>query len=480
MYKKIVALSLIGLLGFQSCDDQLDINRDPDSLSPEAIPMNSEMPTGITGVGASAGSYFALAGGFWSQFWTQSAVANQYKALDDYSLNGGDNIVTGAWTSMYDALTDVRNVKKNAELAENWNYYLIATVMEVYASQLLVDFYGSIPYTEANNSAILNPAFQSADEVYDLMVSDLKLALSKDLSASSTDVIPGNDDFLFGGDMDKWKQFANTLLLKLYLRQTEVRPSVAQSGVQSLAGVSFLTEDAAITQFVDEANRSNPLYESDRRQLNVATNLRASTTMGAYLQENSDTLRLSNFYDGTTFQNQGDFDNAAGASVSVVVLNATDPVYFISAAESYFLQAEAALRYGTGDAQALYEAGVMAAFSQFGLDGSSFVSGVYAYPAGSMEENLEAIIVQKWVSFFPGKGYESFIEQNRTGYPAISSVVQASESYVPGELVYSLEGVTGNGNFPRRFEYSQTEGQRNSNAPDTTIDITEPVWYDAN
>ncbi|APD07034.1 hypothetical protein UJ101_01518 [Flavobacteriaceae bacterium UJ101] len=479
MNKKILALIFTGALVFNSCDEQLDINKDPDLLAPEAVPLNSQMPAGVTGVAASAGSYYALIGGFWSQFWTQSAVANQYKQIDDYSINSGDGMVNGSWSSMYDALTDIRSVKANAETAENWNYYLMATVMEVYASQILVDFYGSIPYSQANDPANLDPEFESADVVYDLMAANLNTALAKDLSTSSIDVIPGSDDFIFGGDMTKWTQFANTLLLKVYLRQSEVRPSVAEAGAKTLlAKNNFLMESAAITQFIDEANRSNPLYETDRRQLNVGTNLRASTTLGSFLDQNADP-RLAKFYDGTTFQDQGDFDQGSG-SASVVILSATDPVYFISAAESYFLQAEADLRYNGGsNAQTLYEEGVKAAFAQWELDATDLLAGAYAYPAGTEDENIEAVITQKWISFFPGNGYEGFIEHNRTNYPMETTTAQSDPTYIPGQFAYSVEGTTG-GAFPRRLEYSQQERQRNSNAPTTLLPVTEKVWYDAN
>lgn len=486
IYMKLSALIMASAtVLFMSCDTDLDINTDPDLLAPQDVPMSAQLPAAITGIAGSAGSYYALAGGFWSQYWTQSAVANQYKTIDDYSISSSDTFINNSWSSMYDALTDVRNIKANALAQENWNYYLIATTLEVYASQLLVDFYGSIPYAEANNTAILNPAFNTAEEVYDLMVADLKDALSRDLSQSPLDNAPGSTDFLFGGDMDSWEAFANTLLLKVYLRQSEVRPSVAQNGITALtnSGASFLTTNAAITQFTDEDSKSNPLYESDRRQLNVATNLRASTTMGSYLESNSDP-RLSYFYDGTSYQNQGDFEDGV-ATTSVVILTPEDPYYFMSAAESYFLQAEANARYGGGtSAQSLYESGVSAAFNQWDnddedLDASSFLTGAYAYPNGTTQENIEAIIVQKWVSLFPGNGFEGFIEQNRTGYPSISPVAQDDLSYVPGEFAYSVEGKTG-GDFPKRFEYPLQESQRNTNAPDTVIDITVPVWYDAN
>jgi hypothetical protein len=314
------------------------------------------------------------------------------------------------------------------------------------------------------------------------MVIDLNTALGYDLANSPDDNIPGSSDFIFGGTMSKWTQFANTLLLKIYLRQTEIRPQVAQEGATNLinSGASFLTSDAAITHYSDEDSRSNPLFETDRRQLNVGTNLRASSTLGTYLQTNSDP-RLSSYYDGTTFQNQGDFDDGTG-NASVVTLSPEAPYYFISAAESYFLQAEARARFLEGtNAKAMYEAGVNASFNQWNEDGSSFITtgGAYEYPNATPSENIEAIITQKWVSLFPGNGHESFLEQNRTGYPKTSTVSQSDPTYIPGEFAYSIEGKTG-GKFPKRFEFPQQESQRNTNAPNTVISITEPVWYDAN
>jgi hypothetical protein len=480
LYKNISSLLLGGILLFTSCNTDLDINRDPDLLSPDQVPMSAELPAAMTGIAASAGSYYAIIGGFWSQFWTQSAVANQYKVIDDFTLFTGNSITNDAWSSMYDALTDVRNVKTNALAEENWNYYLIATTLEVYASQILVDYYGSIPYTEANNTAILNPAFNTAEEVYDQMVLDLTEALGKDLSLSPIANAPGSTDFAFAGDMTEWTKFANTLLLRVYMRQTEIRPSIAQSGITALltANTAFLDSDAAISQFTDEDSRSNPLYETDRRQLNVGTNLRASATMGSFLTENADP-RLAHFYDGTTFQSQGDFDQGTG-NESVVELSATTPFYFISLAESKFLQAEAEARYGTdANAKSLYEEAVNAAFTVWEEDATALLAGAYAYPSGTDAENIEAIITQKWVASFPGNGFESFIERNRTNYPATSSVAQTNPTYVAGQFAYPVEGKS-SGKFAKRLEYPQEERQRNSNAPSAVISITEAVWYDAN
>lgn len=476
--KKIATL-ITALFLLVSCDETFDINRDPDSLSPGQA-NSTILPAGIAGLAGAQGSYYAIIGGFWSQFWTQNNTSNQYKDVDQYSIGTNDYQV--GWTAMYDALNDIRVVKAQALAEQNWKYYLIATTLEVEASQVLTDLYDAIPYTEANNVNILQPKFNTGKETYDLMIADLKLALSKDLSASQG-TAPAADDFLFAGNMTNWTKFANTLLLKLHIRLTEVDPALAQSGIKALidSGAQFLDTDAAMTQFVDAANQSNPLYESDRRQLNTTLNLRASKTLYSYLQTNADP-RLGKYYGAGVPNTQGDFENTV-TNLSLVTLSATTPVFFISKEESYFLQAEALTRYyGGAGAKAKYDAGVTAGITRFGGTATALLAagGKYEFPATGTAAQVEAIITQKWIASFPGNGYESFLEQNRTGYPKVSTVAQTSDLYVPGQFSISVEGtkVTG-GKFPKRIILPNTVKSRNPNAPALKA-ITDVVWWDVN
>lgn len=474
---KKIATILTALFLLVSCDDTFDINKDPDALPPRQA-NSTILPAGIAGLAGAQGSYYAIIGGFWSQFWTQNNTSNQYKNVDSYSI--GTNDYQAGWTAMYDALNDIRVVKAQALAEKNWNYYLIATVLEVEGSQIMTDLYDAIPYTEANNVNILQPKFNTGKETYDLMIADLKLALSKDLS-TSVGSVPAADDFLFKGKMSDWTKFGNTLLLKLHLRLTEVNPSLAESGIKALinSGAQFLDVDAAMTQFEDAADRSNPLYESDRRQLNSTLNLRASKTLYTYLSVNQDP-RLSKYYGAGNPNNQGDFENTA-TGLSLVTLNATSPVFFISKEESCFLQAEALTRYFAGvGAKAKYDTGVTAGITRFGGTATTLLSagGKYEFPSTGTAAQIEAIITQKWIASFPGNGYESFIEQNRTGYPKVSSVPQISESYIPGQFSVSVENVTG-GKFPKRIVLPNTVKSRNPNAPALQA-ITVPVWWDVN
>jgi hypothetical protein len=477
MKKFIISILVLSTAAFIGCSTDLDINRDPDFLNPDNAPLSAQLPAGIIGIAGSEGASYAIIGGFWSQYWTQSNAANQYKDIDNYSIGTSD--YNYAWDGMYDALGDIRNVKRRALAEGNWKYYLIATTLEAQASQVLTDFYGAIPYKDANNKEILNPTFNSGEEIYDFMIADLNAALSKDL-ATSTGTNPGNDDFIFGGDMDKWTQFANTLKLKIYMRQTESsRSAIADAGITALlaSGVTFLNTDAAMTQFVDEINQSNPLYEYNNRRLNVATNLRMSTTLSSYLTANSDSRKGAYYLAGNSL-NQGDFTNPVGAgTIAVVNLNATTPVLFMSKEESLFLQAEAMERYNGGaGAKALYDAAVNANFARFSLSSGSLLTGAYAYPtAGTFSQKLEAIITQKWVASFPGNGFEAFFEKNRTGFPTTSAVAQSNIAYIPGQIAYAVNGATG-GLFPKRIVYPLSERNANSSAPNLVV-ITTPVWW---
>lgn len=479
--KKIATL-IAALFLLVSCDETFDINRDPDLL-PVGQAYSTILPAGIAGVAGAQGSYYAIVGGFWSQFWTQNTTSNQYKDVDQYSIGTNDYQV--GWTAMYDALNDIRVIKAKALKEQNWNYFLIATVLEVQASQVMTDLYDDIPYAEANNPLILQPKFNTGKETYDLMIADLKLALSKDQSASVGDK-PAKDDFIFGGDMTKWTKYGNTLLLKLHMRLTEVNPTLAQSGIKALidSGAQFLDVDASMHNFEDADSKSNPLFESDRRQLNTTLNLKASTTLYSYLDVNSDP-RIATYYEngGTSLgkaNNQGDFlNNATG--LSTVILAPKTPVYFISAEESYFLQAEALTRYYAGaGAKAKYDLGVTANFAKNSATASTFLAagGKYEFPAAGTAAQIEAIITQKWIASFPGNGYESFIEQNRTGYPKVSAVAQDDESYIAGQFSVSVQSVIGN-KFPKRIVLPNTVKTRNPNAPALKA-ISLPVWWDVN
>ena len=481
--KIIIPCSLLMLLLTAiGCKRTLDINQDPNNPSLSQGTPRLVFPAAVMATAGKVGGDLAIVGGIWGEYITQSAQANQYKYIDAYDVKSTDlnAIYTGLFAG---GLKNYQYVIDKSREASDWNFFLMGTVMKAYTTEVLVDLYDKIPYSQAlQGSSNLNPTFDDGYSIYVDLLKTLDSALAKDFSAS-TNSAPGTSDLVFGGNMARWKQFAYTLELKMYLRMINAKPTEAQTGVQKLynEGATFLTTDAGVFGFTDAPGQDNPLYEQNIRQLNTSSNLRASRTFVSWLRANGDTRIVSYF--GSTTPNsihQGDYlgSDATYATAAVFVQKPTDPVIFISAAESYFLQAEARERYfGGAGAKALYDAGVLAAFSAVGQNGTAFVNGVYAYPTGTLEQKIEAISTQKWASFPYGVHFiEGFFEKQRTGYPRTSAVYSTDASYVPGQFVVSKNSVLPSGQLPRRFAFPDVEVSRNKNTP-TLVPITTPVWW---
>ena len=474
-------------LSFVGCNKQLDINQDPNNPTLSQGNPSLVFPVAVLATTGKAGGDLAIIGGMWSQYFTQAASSNQYKDIDTYNFAQDNTYVNGSYDVMFsNGLKNYQYVIDKAQASGDWTYNLMGTVMKAYTTEILVDLYDQIPFSQAlKGSGNLNPKFDDGYSIYTSLISSIDTALSKNFSAS-TNTVPGTQDLIFGGNISKWKSFAYTLELKMYLRMINAYPSVASAGIKALyaKGVSFLSNDAAVTNFSGSASLDNPFYEQNIRQLNTTTNIRASTTFISWLQANNDT-RIKSFFGTTspTSINQGDFSGSSAAYLNsaVFVQSATDPVEFISLPESYFLQAEADLRYfGGTNAQALYNSGVNAAFAQLGLSGSAFVAagGKYAFPAsGTLDQKIEAIIVQKWASCAYGcHGIEAFFEKNRTGYPRSSAVYSSSSAYVPGQLVVAKNSVLAPGLVPKRMVYPYDETSRNTSAP-APVASTVKVWW---
>jgi len=493
--RKFIAFTSVALLAF-SCSKQLDINTDPNNPALSQGSPKLVFPAAVASSVGRIGADLAILGGIWAQFWTQNTTSNQYKTIDAFDLTKTD--YGPSWDELYSgALNDAQYVVTKAKENSDWNFLLMGTVIKAYTYQVLVDLYDQVPYTEAfqgvNN---LQPKFDDGYTVYKGLLAELDTALSKNFNASTV-TAGGTADLVFPASdanwsIDNWIKFANTLKLKMYLRMAYAKPAEAEAGIKDMyaKGAEFLDVDASVDIFEDAPDKSNPLYEYNFRKLNTDANLKASITFLSFLQIHSDP-RLPHYFQPTTGTtnsysgiNQGDYLNADPIFnvASKARVSPTDPVDYISLAESNFLQAEALERYFGGvGAKEKYDAGVTASFDRYGEDASDFIApgGDYEYPsAGSFEEKLEAIIVQKWASMPNSHALEAYFERNRTGYPVTSPVYSTDPSYVPGQFVYPLNGVTG-GQFPARLILPDAERSKNSNTPPEKP-LTERVWWDVN
>ena len=75
------------LLG-TGCKKFLDVNQDPNNLSNAQPP--EQLPTVEAGIGVVVGDDLYTFGNIWSQYYTQSAIASQYKTIDQYLQTNND------------------------------------------------------------------------------------------------------------------------------------------------------------------------------------------------------------------------------------------------------------------------------------------------------------------------------------------------------------------------------------------------------
>ena len=361
-----------------------------------------------------------------------------------------------------------------ADEAENaTNYSLEAKTTLVYTLYLLTSLYDQVAYTEGYLTPSQTPKFDTGKDMQATLIKLLEEIRSINADKAAKDEVANttaSSDMILKGDTDAWFQFANTLYLKVLMRDFNANKSKIES---LLTEDNFLEVDAAFDNFSDAADKSSPMYESDRRQLNTTNNIRCCSDVFNVL-DGSDP-RLLYYYDnhpatgvaGSPYGMAGD-----PTETSRLALSATDPVYFGTVDEALFLKAEAYARLNkVADAKGAYEAAVKAAFARVGqfssavkaADVEAFLAGPYAFSAQTSEAMVEQIINQKWASNVRCMPFESWFDINRTGYPARNKVLSDSH------------GVLTSG-YPVRFIYSKTSADYNPNSP-TPVPVNEKMWW---
>ncbi|MCB2196778.1 MAG: SusD/RagB family nutrient-binding outer membrane lipoprotein [Bacteroidetes bacterium] len=495
--KKILILinAFVLLLATTSCEDWLDVNTDPNNASEATVDL--VLPAAQASITTVvSGDLFNL-GGFLAQYWDQNPTANQYNTISTYDFTTviGDEY----WRELYSgALNDLQYVIDQTEENEDWGNYLVAKSLRAYTFQLLVDLFDNVPYTEAlEGTDFVNPTFDNGSDVYEAILDELDEALAKDLSKASV----VTTDMFFGGNLNQWVAFAKTVKLKILLRMAYTDNPHTSELTSLLAEGGFLAQSAGLTAYSAGAqNKRNPWYETNVSRLSgdgkYSINHVGCYNFITYLQTNGDPRLNSLFYPS---ENSGTHEgNYFGSSkiaserrfdlqedFSTVRMFGDHPSYIILASESFLLQAEAYAR--TGDftnAKIMYDAAVAASFETHGLSDNpasyTGAGGVYEFTATTEQDAIEQIGMQKWICLAHYNNIEAWIEQSRTGYPEISTVLANDPSYTPGEWTSPVDNLLGANRFPHRLYYPSTEVTSNSNTPTQITDMAVKVWWDLN
>ncbi len=446
--------------------------------------------------------------------WVQHMAKVQYTDEDRYIPR--ISVINNTWSSFYASSgMDAQLLYDIGVANNNPSYQAVALILKSYLVSVLTDEFGDVPYSQAflgsADDAILSPAYDTQASIYVALLANLEEA-----NTLLNDGAAIGGDILFGGNLLKWKKFANSLRLRLLMRQSDrVNPTTEMTAIfgnpATYPVISSNSDNAALI-YLGAAPNNNPINENRKTR----DDHRVSNTIIDYLYTDapSPDYRVvvyaelaDNSHDWVGMPN-GMLSADAGAylgnglaetsKIGEYFTRANAPGMLMSYAELLFIKAEAVARdFIPGDdvdAAAAYQAGIKASWDQYQADGtfadaleiwrSTFVSwgmtteniydygwtdfvdwgGTYAYDPAN---GLEQIATQKWIAMFD-QGAQAAFEWRRTGYPVLTPAVDGDNG----------------GKIPVRAYYPSDEAARNPTnlaaavAAQGADNLNTRVWWD--
>lgn len=472
--RKIATFLFILFLVFPSCTGHFqEMNTDQSGITDEDMTVdfnNLGIPLGIIQQGIYFNYDFGK-GKNWPYQIMQNLNADMFSGYmhdykphnggssnSDYNLQDGWNGTNWGYTYAY-ILPQIDKLEDSTRV----NYpevYAITKILKVEVMHRISDMYGPVIYsTFGNDNGVYSADTQK--EAYDAFFRDLDIAVGLITEhLRSKTIAPDLSDFdiLLDGNYTSWLKFANSLRMRLAIRIAMADPEKARSeflkAFHNPYGVFETVKDRLVVSIRN--GYQNPLGEINRIWNEVYMNASMESVLNGYedprrefffepCAEDTGETVLHGKYKGIR---QGTcFSHLLYASHSKIYVNKSTEPILMTAAEVWFLRAEAALRgWTTENAGDNYRQGVSTSFIQWGAGGledylQSERTGADYIDAFDTSNNIEArckvspkwietapneiklekIITQKWLAVFP-EGCEAWAEQRRTGYPCLFPV----------------------------------------------------------
>lgn len=247
---KIFAVSLSLLLVFGACHDLDELNINPNNPDPGVTDLNLLMPTIIINLGQ---KIVDLGIGDIAGVMQHTQKTGWSSGHNDYDWNNPGQ----SWGGYYDILRNADEFYKKAVQDELEFHQGVGLILKAYTFGLITDLWGDAPFSEALKAEegpdFYKPVFDEQQNIYHGILAYLEEAntlLSKS-SDEYTNINP-TQDVLYGGDVTKWRKFANSLALRYYMRLQAKESNFAQEGIKKITGNPAMYP--VITTAADEAN----------------------------------------------------------------------------------------------------------------------------------------------------------------------------------------------------------------------------------
>ncbi len=369
---KIYIISLLLISVSFSCDDTLDINKDP--LAATSADPNVVLPYVIVQYSSRSVSELGT---------RITDVSQQISANFNSPLNGNvsSTLSGNTWSMMYAlALGNLAQVESDArEAGETSNN--VAAIAEILTAMIYYDItsiWENAPYTEAlDGQTFPSPQFDSQETILKGVVEkldDAMMLIDNVPNEGAFSVSTG--DMIYGGDMTKWRKFANSLKIRVLMMIRNRDTSVDSDRVAALSQPLIdSNDDIAMLIYSGSAGAQNAFHnivtsffgpDNQSQQVHGPSEVMYDLVTG-----NNDPREALLFYDPNDGggNEPGTFPDPNTAVYSNNIIRPDLPDVWFTPAEISFYKAELALKgVITEDAQTMFDQGLDQVLSFYGQD----------------------------------------------------------------------------------------------------------------
>jgi hypothetical protein len=504
---KFIAINFIASTLFLGCTkDFEEINTDP--YSPTTAPIEGVMAA-VQYYEFAEPRFLTWRGNviYSSQFANQFSYnyAGAWFGADAFQNNQG--WTNGVFDNSYKKVTlSSRNLLKAYTDAGDANGVAVTKIIMSWFFQKMTDIYGNIPYSDVIGAELIlenpKPTYDAQGAIYKEIIDTLK-AQMKAIGSTTTTIDGSSGDYIYQGDPQKWKAFANTLRLRLALRG---RDAFIADGDQTY--IDQIISDCLSNTLIDESNQAllkrstSPLILSfldggfedvyhgfdgigskftfAKRYIDLLNNNNDPRLQTIAVPSVNGSIYAGSAIGSRTQLDRNDLSSPSSLIIGVSTTEVEDivPIKVISAGESYFLQAEAAILGYGGNANTLYQNGIKASMNFWKVatvDATNFITNEpISTLSGSNTNQLNMIWNQRWLNSLMN-GYESWALVRRTNL--ISNLTDNTNFWVTQP---------NNGVVPKRLPYSSSEVISNAENVSAAITTQGPdemstsIWWDKN
>ena len=473
----IVFLGVILIFTSNSCDEALDINTNP--LAATAADPNAVLPYVIV----------QYSNRKITELGTRTMDVPQYLSNCFNSPKNGatTSFLTGNTWNMYytQVLGNLTLVEKDAKetgITTN-NVAAIAIILKALSFYELSSIWGDVPFSEAlNGQEFPFPNFDKQQDVFNGVLSQLDEAISliDNMPTDGTNFDVSVGDLVYGGDMDKWKQFANSLKLRVLMLIRNVDTSVDTKINQVLAETLIETNgDIALVRYTDSPGQQNAwqqLVTAFFGGTNEESGVYAASPVFYDLLNDKNDPRFGLFIfdpnsDGPAPVGVHGFSGNYAYISNNIIRNDFCDIWFTPSEISLF-KAELALKgVITGDPQVFFEEGITNSLEFWGknipggitkltdVEISDFVATLPDLNALSNADALKEVYENQYIDGFM-RPIVAWNHVRRTNVPSLSAPPAATISTIL-----------------KRFDYPPNEIGSNPNTPANPATDTK-MWFE--